>query len=427
MGQLWRVWEHHRLLQDTGPLRRVQGRVVPQWTNRVRLLTIRFVPLLTCLRMSVQYMMGDVTGPPPGRSNTHPNEPHDEAPAFLKAPHLVTLLNLLLCQLLYRPSGYDTPNACDPTATTHAAYACMDWGVGSGAMIAAAVAEGMNATHFFGVGSYGSGNDNLGKCFEIDIGIGRLALLQVVNTGGDVATGQFDLQMGDGGFGVFNACAAPTTGGAPPMFSGPTSAFGTQYGGWTHKADCVQLPKMPQTLPSLPPNEPDLVGLCEAGFNIGCRVDGGQNPSIKSARRVVCPAALVKLTGLNRTDGGNQESHGAGTLTRMMDCCKPSAGWTANIQYPDPNHPAVIPCTSDGYTRVSVGPPPAPGPPSPGPPPPSPLPPPPPSPPAPPSPGGCPGGSLEACIALCPPNPPAAYKACVESCAQRCTAAKTRQ
>lgn len=167
-----------------------------------------------------------------------------------------------------------------------------------------------------------------GKCFEIDIGIGRLALLQVVNTGGDVATGQFDLQMGDGGFGVFNACAAPTTGGAPPMFSGPKSAFGTQYGGWTHKADCVQLPKMPQTLPSLPPNEPDLVGLCEAGFNIGCRVDGGQNPSIKSARRVVCPAALVKLTGLNRTDGGNQESHGAGTLTRMMvrACMRPGPG-----------------------------------------------------------------------------------------------------
>ena len=37
-----------------------------------------------------------------------------------------------------------------------------------------------------------------------------------------------------------------------------------------------------------------------------------------------------------------------------------------------------------------------------------------------PSPSGCPGGSLSACINLCPSNPPAAYKACVQSCVQRC-------
>ena len=45
---------------------------------------------------------------------------------------------------------------------------------------------------------------------------------------------------------------------------------------------------------------------------------------IESAKRVPCPAALVALTGLDRTDGSSSESHGSGQLTRMMDCCKPS-------------------------------------------------------------------------------------------------------
>jgi len=38
-----------------------------------------------------------------------------------------------------------------------------------------------------------------------------------------------------------------------------------------------------------------------------------------------------------------------------------------------------------------------------------------------PTPSGCPGGSITACIGLCPSNPPIAYKDCVESCAKRCS------
>jgi len=47
--------------------------------------------------------------------------------------------------------------------------------------------------------------------------------------------------------------------------------------------------------------------------------------------------------------------------------------------------------------------------------------PPPPAPPTPPSPSGCPGGTLSACIGLCPSNPAVAYKACVNACVARCT------
>ena len=38
----------------------------------------------------------------------------------------------------------------------------------------------------------------------------------------------------------------------------------------------------------------------------------------------------------------------------------------------------------------------------------------------PPPPSGCPGGSLQSCMALCPASPPGAYKACVQLCGQRC-------
>ena len=55
--------------------------------------------------------------------------------------------------------------------------------------------------------------------------------------------------------------------------------------------------------------------------------------------------------------------------------------------------------------------------PSPGPSPPAPKPAPSPSPP---SPSNCPGGSLTACIGLCPSAPPIAYKDCVAACVQRC-------
>ena len=43
-----------------------------------------------------------------------------------------------------------------------------------------------------------------------------------------------------------------------------------------------------------------------------------------------------------------------------------------------------------------------------------------PAPPAP-TPTGCPGGSLQACIGLCPSDPAAAYQACVKNCAARCS------
>ena len=46
----------------------------------------------------------------------------------------------------------------------------------------------------------------------------------------------------------------------------------------------------------------------------------------------------------------------------------------------------------------------------------------PPAPPAPgPTPSGCPGGSLAACMELCPTDPPVVWKTCIAECAKKCT------
>merc|ERR1712048_204650 len=73
-------------------------------------------------------------------------------------------------------------------------------------------------------------------------------------------------------------------------------------------------------------------------------------------------------------------------------------------------------CTSGTVTRPSPTPPPPTPEPSP-----TPVPPPTPSP----APGGCPGGSLKACVHSCPSNPVTAYKDCVNECEARCDGSST--
>ena len=104
--------------------------------------------------------------------------------------------------------------------------------MGSTAMLNAAEEDGKGSTHIFGVGSFGSGPSNMGKCFEVTISsTSKKGLFQVVNEGADVSSGQFDVQMGAGGFGMYNGCASPTTSGASPMFGVSSSVFGDTYGG----------------------------------------------------------------------------------------------------------------------------------------------------------------------------------------------------
>jgi len=273
-------------------------------------------------------------------------------------------------------TGYNCPS--DPNPDGDVAFACMDWTFGSTAQKAAEASYNCRSGKdpvYFGVGTYGTSDDamgGLGVCVLLDVdGMDRKIVAQSINTGFDVAGNQFDLQIGAGGAGAFNTCA----GGAGSMYPGSKKVWGKQYGGLSYKANCSNLPPYPRDSAKMKENGDSLVELCEYGFDQGVRLEGGENPSILSIQRVACPAELVALTQLRRSDepSGEQElggrrltaSHKCGKgpglgaawcLTRMMDCRKPSGGFKDNIKIDHvvKGHRLVQPCTSDGYTRMDV-------------------------------------------------------------------------
>jgi hypothetical protein len=278
--------------------------------------------------------------------------------------------------------GYYCPPD-SPPADGDMAFACMDWTFGSGAMKQAVDAfnKRVGENVAFGVGTYGTADDaqrGLGACYRLKVdGMKQDLLLQSINTGSDVAGNQFDMQIGDGGAGLFNTCAGGKTPGHDTMYPGTydSSNWGHQYGGVDKREQCKNLPKYPAKDGPMKAAGDDLVTLCEYGFDNGARIEGGGNPSILSLGRVKCPDELVEMTQIHRNDDPSSYSCGAdcmkadhdcqlnhgGTsaewcLTRMMDCRKPSGGFKDNVKtnLMVDGHRIVQPCTSDGYSRIDV-------------------------------------------------------------------------
>lgn len=90
--------------------------------------------------------------------------------------------------------------------------------------------------------------------------------------GGDVPDGNFDLQMGDGGFGLFNGCVYPGT--TVPQFDGSVSQWGSEYGGWPYD-ECSNLPAYPHCNSESALDS--LQELCRYSFSQGFRYNGGKN------------------------------------------------------------------------------------------------------------------------------------------------------
>jgi len=206
---------------------------------------------------------------------------------------------------------------------------------------------------YFGVGSFGLDGTRAGKCFRLTAtGIARDIIVQAVNQGGDVADGNFDIQTGDGGYGIFNACVSS---GTPlPQFGGTATQWGDQYGGWSQLSGCDQLPAYPLCATSPADSMQDL---CKWSFANGFR----NNAQITKLCEVKCPVELYTATGLHRSDETNPNYSclatgvsGGGMLTRMMDCAKPSFAWADNVVGTTyAGYEAVVPCRRDGYTRIN--------------------------------------------------------------------------
>lgn len=286
---------------------------------------------------------------------------------------------------------------CPPDGSGDVAYACLDWTFGSAAMRAAEAAFAGEAGEavYFGVGTYGTASDpqkGLGACYRMKVeGVDRDIIAQSINTGFDVAGNQFDMQVGAGGAGAFNTCV----GGGGSMFPGAKAAWGCQYGGVDDRAACASLPAHPRMGAAMAAAGDSLVGLCEYSFAKGVRVSGAgklagkckYNPTLLDVGRVRCPDQLVALTQMQRRDdpatfavtaamrpegfpnagrscqsqdpdasGYDPAKISAFCLTRMMDCRKPSGGWTSNIkeELMVPGRRVLQTCTDDGYTRYDV-------------------------------------------------------------------------
>ena len=244
----------------------------------------------------------------------------------------------LCCASTSYSSSYSScKNAADPTlgtitsCTTCVAYMCIDWTVGSAANAARekSFLQSTGNDVYFGVGSYGNNQARGGLCYRITVNnVKKDLIVQVVNQGADVPDGNFDLQVADGGTGIFDACSSDST---LPMYAGNVLNWGSRTGGVGNITECVNLPKYP--ICGLTPAD-NLQELCKWSFQAGLRIVSSSNavntnPQIMKMCQVACPTELWTATGLRRSDEVNKgftcgtklEASG-GELTRMMDCCE---------------------------------------------------------------------------------------------------------
>lgn len=246
-------------------------------------------------------------------------------------------------------------------------FACPHLMLLSPDMLMAAKMDGSNWA-VYGVAGIGKATD-CGKCFQLEISgsdSGTMPpttkyIVQAVNTGSDVSSGQFDILLGAGGFGIYDACSSDCKSGRvcggghcnAPMFSGGFSAWtpdGNCYGGGVRDANsCDALVTTPVSSRNFA--EKTLIYGCKAAIEQHYH----QNFRV-NFEQVKCPASLVKVTGIrSKSENGLEHPHemlelfGQGQATTTMDCCKPTCAWRQNVRsFTDPNFPQVYVCSKEG-------------------------------------------------------------------------------
>ncbi|KAJ3339894.1 hypothetical protein HDU93_007668 [Gonapodya sp. JEL0774] len=116
-------------------------------------------------------------------------------------------------------------------------------------------------------------------CYELTFTSGPVAgkklVVQKVNTGGDLGSNQFDLQIPGGGLGIFDGCSK--------QFGVDANTWGARYGGVSSAAGCGVLPQSLQA---------------GCNFRFGW-FQGADNPSA-TFKQVTCPAELKAKSGCSR-------------------------------------------------------------------------------------------------------------------------------
>jgi hypothetical protein len=142
----------------------------------------------------------------------------------------------------------------------------------------------------FAAASIAGGNESTWSCacyqltFTSGTASGKKMVVQVTNTGSDLGSNHFDLQIPGGGVGIFNGCSA--------QYGAPSDGWGARYGGISNVSQCAQLPA-------------DLRPGCQFRFGWFNNAD---NPNF-TFHRVKCPTALTAKSGCVRNDDASQPSN----------------------------------------------------------------------------------------------------------------------
>jgi len=119
-------------------------------------------------------------------------------------------------------------------------------------------------------------------CYELTFTSGPVSgkkmVVQVTNTGSDLGSNHFDLEIPGGGVGIFNGCQT--------QYGAPAEGWGARYGGISATSECSQLPSQLQSG-------------CKWRFDWFKNAD---NPSVTLAK-VACPSAITAKTQCTRSDG----------------------------------------------------------------------------------------------------------------------------
>jgi hypothetical protein len=262
------------------------------------------------------------------------------------------------------------PSACDPSpASDNAqefAYSCPHLMMFSTDLILAAYFDKLDSSFFYAVAASQTDGD-CGSCYQVKLLGGqrqdssfKQLIVQVVNSGSDVRPGQFDLFIGGGGLGLFNACTddcrykycqgGPC--GTQGMYSGSFDYWNSRgcYGGGMSFVTNDNNSDVWEMCKRLSPSgnaykDATLFQSCYLS-NI---LDYHQNFDSSESTRVQCPHGLSILTGMRRNDDVsypmphidnnlNVKCSGSASnpcCTHYMDCCKFSCSWPGKG---DPSH-----------------------------------------------------------------------------------------
>jgi len=144
----------------------------------------------------------------------------------------------------------------------------------------------------YGFAAAAGSNYSCGRCYQFTFTgegsassgsiKGKSMVVQILNTGGDVAESQFDLLIPGGGVGLFNACSNQWG----------TSDLGEKYGGFAlackNDKTCIK-----NKCDTVFAGKPDLMAGCDWYLNW---FGGADNPKF-TYKEIACPAAIKQKSG----------------------------------------------------------------------------------------------------------------------------------